>query len=225
MKMIPLSDRSAEWLKKKQTELTRLANGLDKQTGHDSVFSAEEQAAIKKTINLLRSFKNSVQHEKEKAERAEQEHNRQVDRSTKAAVQVLKTRIATLSLQEKLTLVVRNDLSSGWPYGQLSVVVETLNTTGLGGRNGVYALIESALSELISSAACSMGHDAHSSWRAPIPVSEPAAEKHIQRAMNGRGYDGSEPFDATLGQIIDRINELEKIDASGNVEAVNFKRK
>lgn len=198
---IDLNSWNATKLQKKQTELTRLANGITKQAD-GRIFTAKEKQKLEDAAQILNSFKHQVTHAKEKAARLEREKKRATDASIKHAQRILKQQANQLTLSQKIELSVRNNDTCCWPYGSYPQVLETLNKGGIDTLN---RRIQETINDWTQAVARSMGWAANSDYK-PEPVNTDTAQYRINKAIAG---DGADISTTQLQQILDRIQEME----------------
>lgn len=207
--MSNLFNWDAEALQKKQAELTRIANGINKQLD-SPLFTKKEQQTLTEAAKLLSSFKQKVTHAKEKKNREERQRKRQIDLSIKHAQRLLICITAALPIDQQIELAVRNDETCGWPYASYT---EVLNVLQQHGTTALKKYLKQTHLDWIEHTARSMGWTAHSTFM-PEPVTQENAQARINNAINGENGKRST---TTLQQILDMIEELDAIETAENV--------
>lgn len=201
---------TADELAKKQAELSRLANGLLKQTTL-GIFSADEVARLEGAAGVLRGFKAKVEHEKEKAAREEKRRIDAIDADAAVAESLLRTQVAALSLADQFRLATSNEDGGGnWPYGSYAGALADLNRLGIA---RTLQQLQAGLAQWVQQAGRSLALRAHAGFN-PEPVSATAVQQTIHRAING---DGAIHEAVGLDQLVARVEELQAIEAAGNV--------
>ncbi|MEH6814701.1 MAG: hypothetical protein V7677_19375 [Motiliproteus sp.] len=208
---------SSDDLKKKQTELARMSNGIVKQA-ESGIFSAEEKVKLRDAAAVLQGFKRTVELEKDRKARQEKTRKQGIDAAAHKAAKLLKPLVDALPLPEQILLATCDNVNCGWPFGRYSTIVDDLEQRGL---EVVLKRLRCSQSEWIQTASRNMGLDEHSAYR-PVPVSAESAQDRIVKGMGGGGlYEPSN----LLGTVLHKIDELRAVAASSNVEPVDFGRK
>lgn len=209
--------QTSEHLKKRQTELSRLANGITKQA-QQPYFTPEEAEQLRAAVAVLDGFKTKVEHLKEKRAR----HEKRLERARRGdeilAARRLKAEIAPMTLAQKMILLANQDETSAWPANSFDDALMYLERNGL---DSMLTQVKRRLTDWVNSVAGYMAYAANREEvnQAPEEISEESARRRIERTMRSR-WRGEPQFTDSKLQAFLRLVEKKKANPPDKVSAL-----